>query len=323
MPYSIIRRLLQSLFLLWGVLTLSFLLLHLSPGSPADKYLSPQVSLETLTLIRHNFGFDQPIPSQYLKWLRQWLRGDLGFSFSQHRPVSAVIREAIPPTLELTLPALALNFLLGTLFGALAAFRAGKTTDRVLMFMNTSIYCLPGFWLALMLVLIFSVQLGWLPSAYTASLDYAQFSLWHKILDKISHLTLPVLTLALAGAAATTRYVREALVDALQANFVRVAVAKGLSPWQIFRHHLLRHILLPLISLLGLSLPFILGGAILIEVIFAWPGMGRLAFEAIFSRDYPLVLALSGISAIFVIAGNFFADLLYGLVDPRIKLFRS
>jgi len=308
--------------LLWGVLTLSFLLLHLSPGSPADKYLSPQVSPETLALIRHNFGFDQSITSQYLKWLWQWLHGNLGFSFSRHRPVIAVIREAIPPTLELTLPALALNFVLGTVLGAIAAFHAGRSTDRVLMFVNTTVYCMPGFWLALMLVLIFSVRLGWLPSAYTASLDYAQFSLWHKILDKLSHLALPVLTLALAGAAATARYVREALVDALQANFAKVAVAKGLSPWQLFRHHLLRHALLPLISLLGLSLPFILGGAILIEVIFAWPGMGRLAFEAIFSRDYPLVLALTAISAVFVIAGNFLADMLYGLADPRIELFR-
>ena len=312
------RRLLQSMLLLWGVLTLTFFLVHASPGDPLDRYISPRIPPETIAQIRRQFGFDQPLPLQYFKWLQQSLRGDWGYSLTQHRPVAHILAEAIPATLQLTVPVLTLNFILGIALGAAAAFYRHRWPDRWLSHGFLATYCLPSFWLGLMLILIFAVKLGWLPNSHAASLFAEEMGAGAALQDRLLHLILPTLTLALPGAAATARYVRENLITALEADFIRLAKAKGLASRQIMARHALPHAVLPLISLLGLSLPFLFGGAFLTEVIFAWPGMGRVMVEAIFSRDYPVVLAIAGLSAILVIAGNFIADLLYRLADPRI-----
>jgi peptide/nickel transport system permease protein len=319
LPY-LLRRLLQTLFLIWGVLTLTFFLMHAGPGGPMDRYISPAIPLETITQIRQQFGFDQPLPLQYLKWLQQSLQGDWGYSLTQHRPVAQILAEAIPATLQLTIPVLALNFFLGIALGAAAAFYRHRWPDRLLSNGLLAAYCMPSFWLGLMLILICAVKLGWLPNSHAASLFAEEMGFWRALKDRLAHLILPMLTLALPGAAVTGRYVRENLITALESNFIRLAKAKGLSSWQIMTRHALPHALLPLISLLGLSLPFLFGGAFLTEIIFAWPGMGRVTFEAIFSRDYPVILAATGLSAVMVIAGNFMADLLYRAADPRISL---
>jgi peptide/nickel transport system permease protein len=323
MSRYLIRHLFQSLFLVWGVMTGTFLLLQISPGHPTDTYLSPNTPPETIALIRKNFGFDDPLPTQYLNWLKQWSRGNFGYSLAQHRPVEEVLAEAIPPTLQLTVPALFLSFSLGLVIGATAAAKRDRWLDRILSNSAIAVYCVPGFWLALMLILIFSVHLRWLPSSHAASLFTDRMTAWESLVDRLSHSVLPVLTLGITGAAAIARYVRENMVEVLESDFVLVARAKGLSTWQITTRHLLKHASLPLISLFGLSVPFLLGGAFLVEVIFAWPGMGRATFEAIFARDYPVVLATTALSAIMVIGGNLFADLLYTYADPRIKLARA
>lgn len=319
MFYYLLWRLLQALLLIWGVLTLTFFLVHASPGDPLDRYISPRIPPETIAAIRQQFGFAQPLPVQYFKWLQQWLRAEWGYSLTQHRPVANILGEAIPATLQLTVPVLCLNFIWGTLLGAAAAFYRNRWPDRVLSHGAWAIYCMPSFWLGLMLILIFSVKLGWLPNSNAASLFVENMDPLTAWQDRLAHFILPALTLALPGAAATSRYVRENLLDVLESNFIRLARAKGLSPRQMMLTHALPHALLPLISLFGLYFPLLFGGAFLTEIIFAWPGMGRVTFEAIFSRDYPVILAATGLSAILVIAGNFIADVLYKFADPRIR----
>jgi len=319
MPIYLLRRFGQSLLLLWGVLTLTFFLMHAGPGDPLDRYISPHIPPETIAMIRHQFGFDQPLHVQYVKWLQQWLRGEWGYSLTQHRPVAKVLAEAIPATLQLTIPVLGLNFIWGILLGAAAAFYRHRWLDRFLSNGLLAIYCMPGFWLGLMLILLFAVKLGWLPNSGASALFAEEMDSWTALKDRLAHLVLPTLTLALPAAAATARYVRENLLNVLASNFLCLARAKGLSSRQIMVTHALPHTLLPLISLFGLSLPFLFGGALLTEIIFAWPGMGRVTFEAAFSRDYPVVLAATSLSAIMVIVGNFIADSLYRFADPRIR----
>ncbi|KAA3657420.1 MAG: ABC transporter permease [Calditrichaeota bacterium] len=318
MRYYLLRRFFISLFLIWSILTTAFLVLHLSPGDPVNKYISPSVPPDTVQLIRQNFGFDQPLHVQYLKWLKQWCKGDWGYSYSQFRPVSAVLYEALPNTLELTVPSLLAIFLLGTAIGGISAFRHQKFADRMLMNTCVALYCTPVFWLALMLIYIFSLQLNWFPSAHATSLFADEMSGWAQFRDRLSHIALPIITIVLTGTASIARYVRENVIAVLKSDFIKLAFAKGFSPLQVFLRYLLRHTQLPLISVFGLSFPFLLGGVLIVEIIFAWPGMGRLSLEAVMERDYPLVLATTGISAFMVVIGNFIADFLYVLADPRI-----
>ncbi|NUO83384.1 ABC transporter permease [candidate division KSB1 bacterium] len=316
---SLLRRLLQSLVLIWGVLTLTFFLLQLSPGDPMDRFISPRIPPETLAQIRRQLGFDQPLPLQYLKWLQQWLQGDWGYSLAQHRPVTQILAEAIPATLALTIPVLALSLVLGIALGAAGAFYRNRWFDRFLSNVILAAYSMPSFWLGLMVILLFALKLKWLPNSEASSLFAENMDALTALKDRIRHLLLPMFTLALPGAAAIARYTRENFITVLESDFIRLARAKGLSPAQLIMRHASPHILLPLISLCGLSLPFLMGGAFLTEIIFAWPGMGRVTFEAIFSRDYPVVLAATSLSAFTTIGGNFVADVLYRIADPRIR----
>ncbi|MCK6560961.1 ABC transporter permease [candidate division KSB1 bacterium] len=313
------RRMLQALLLVWGVLTLTFFLMHASPGDPTARFLSPQISPPTLALLRQQFGFDQPLHWQYLKWLRQCLAGEWGYSLTQGQPVSAILAEAIPATLQLTIPALLLIFVLGITLGTLGAHYRQRWPDVFINHAGLAFYCMPSFWLGLLLLSLFALKLGWLPTSHAATLRLAEAGFWETCRDRLAHLVLPVLTLALPGATATARYVRENLVNAMDSTFIRLAQAKGLPPWRIMIRHALPHARLPLLSLLGLSFPFLLGGAFLTETVFAWPGMGRVTLEAIFARDYPVILAATALSAIMVIAGNLITDVCYRLADPRIK----
>lgn len=314
-----IQRLLQLPLLVLGVCSITFVLLHSSPGDPLDRYISPATPPETIALIRNNYGFDQPLHHQYLKWLEQLVHGNFGYSLSHHRPVRDLLLEAVRPTLELTVPAFILTFAIGLFAGAIAALHRERRLDRYISGTLLAIYCMPGFWLALMLILLFSIQLGWLPATYGSLRPGIEAGGWSALWQRLPELVLPVLTLGLAGAASTGRHIRERLLQVLDAPFVVLARAKGLSTWQLFRLHLWRHTLLPLVSLAGLSLPMLLGGAFLIEIIFAWPGLGRITYEAIFAHDFPVVLATTMLTATLVLTGNLLADLLYALADPRIR----
>jgi len=233
--------------------------------------------------------------------------------------VADILAEAIPATLQLTGLALFLNLFLGCIAGAFAGIYSERRLGQIIDFTSLSIYSIPTFWLSLVGILVFSLKLHWLPSSQMASLFVAD-GFWDNALDRVRHLLLPVLVLGLGGAAATARYVRANLRQVLQQDFIRLARAKGLRKRRIYLQHALRNALIPVATLLGLYLPLLLGGAFVVEVIFAWPGMGRVTYEAVFAKDYPVIMAVNLIAATMVILGNFVSDLLYQWLDPRLRL---
>jgi peptide/nickel transport system permease protein len=319
----ILKRLLQSIPLLLGIVTATFFMMRLAPGDPLDMYLEPQrqrqVDPELIELLRKRYGLDKPIHIQYVTWLKNLAKGDLGESFRYRRPVAHLIAERIPYTLQLTVLALLFSTIVGMTLGIISAIKQYTALDKTVTVGSLIIYSIPGFWLALMLVLIFSVNLSWLPTSQTRSLDYEFFSLGQKILDRLWHLVLPVFVLGIASAAGKARYMRNRLLEVLNEEYVLAARARGLRERAVILKHALRNALIPLITVLGLHLPFLLGGSILIESIFAWPGMGSLAVGGVSGRDYPLIMATTMVAAVLVVIGNLLADVTYVLVDPRVS----
>jgi peptide/nickel transport system permease protein len=323
MARFILKRLLQAVPLLFGIATATFFMARLAPGDPMDMYIEQrqrrEMSPEMIERLRERYGLDQPLPVQYTKWLRGVARGDLGESFRYRRPVADLIAERIPYTLQLTVLALLFDALIGVALGIVSAVKQYSTTDKVITLGSLIVYSIPGFWLALMLVLVFSVELNWFPTSQTRSLDYELLSAPGKLLDRLWHLALPVFVLGVASAAGTARYMRNKLLDVLSEEYVLAARARGLGERAVILKHALRNALIPIVTLYGLALPFLLGGAVLVETVFAWPGMGLLAVEAVGARDYPLILATSMMAAVLVVLGNLLADVSYALVDPRVS----
>lgn len=325
MGVYILRRLLGAIPLLLGVATLIFFVLALAPGDPTAAYFSPNLPAEVIEQIRRNFGLDQPIYVRYFKWLTSFLTGNFGYSFAQSRPVSDILLEALPNTLMLAGVSLFLVFLVGIVSGVIQAVRQYSLLDGALSVITLFFYSMPSFWLALMLMLIFSLKAhewGWpiaLPPTGITSVDYEFLSAGEKLRDRLVHLILPVTTLTLALAAGVARYTRGQMLEVVRQDYIRTARAKGLPERQVILRHALRNSLIPVVTLLGLYLPFLFSGAVFIEVIFAWPGMGRIIVDAIFQRDYPLVMATSFLFAVMVVLGNLIADVLYAVVDPRIR----
>lgn len=303
-----------------GVATITFLLIHLAPGEPlAGSGENPYVSAEAIAQMRRNFALDQPLHVQYVRYVTNLLRGDWGLSFTMHRPVLEALRDALPNTLLLAAAALLVDFLLGVTVGALQGMRPGSRFDRVCSGLTLTLYSVPQFWLGLMLLLVFGQELRWLPvGGVVDPALYQARGVLGKLGDRAAHLVLPALTLGLIGAAATARYQRAAVLEVIRQDFIRTARAKGLSETAV-AVHALRNAVLPTITLLGLSLPMLLSGAVLVETVFAWPGMGRLAFEAIQRRDYPVITGAATLVALAVVAGNFVADVLTRIADPRTR----
>jgi peptide/nickel transport system permease protein len=277
--------------------------------------------------MRRNFGLDRPLHEQYGRWLFSFIRGDFGYSFSQFRPVAAVIRDALPNTLLLGGVSLVLIFVVGCALGIVQAARQYSTLDNALTFVALFVYSMPSFWLGLMLILLFSAAfvpdaLG-LPISGTKSLDHEMLSAGGRFLDRIRHLVLPSFALGIASAAAIARYMRGAMLEVIRQDYIRTARSKGLSEARVLMKHALRNALIPIVSLMGLFLPILFGGAVVIEVVFSWPGMGRLLYDAILARDYPVVLAATFLFGALVVAGNLLADLLYAAIDPRIRVGRE
>lgn len=316
-------RLLQAIPLLLGIATVTFFIMRLAPGDPMDMYLEEryrrQLDPEVIELIRQRYGLDDPIHVQYAKWLGNAAQGDLGESFRHRRPVADVIGERIPYTLQLTVLALLFDALIGIALGIFSAIKQYTGLDKAITLGSLVVYSIPGFWLALMLVLVFSVNLGWFPTSQTRSLDYEFLSFWGKMADRAWHLALPVFVLGVASAAGTARYMRNRLLEVLSEEYVLAARARGLRERAVILKHALRNAMIPIITIYGMALPFLLGGAVLIENVFAWPGMGTLAVEAVNGRDYPLILATTMMAAVLVVIGNLLADVLYAVVDPRVS----
>ncbi|MCA1789028.1 MAG: ABC transporter permease [Thioalkalivibrio sp.] len=319
------RRMLGAIPLVLGILTLIFFLMHLAPGDPTSRYFDPNISPQVIEQMRQNMGLDQPVPVQYVKWMGAFLTGDFGYSFGQMRPVADILPEVMWNTLQLTLMSLIVTFGVGMLIGIFQAVRQYSTSDNILTIVALFFYSMPGFWLALMLILVFSLkanQLGWavqFPASQMTSGGYEFLTPMEQLRERIMHLILPSLALGIGSAAGIARYMRGSLLEVIRQDFVRTARAKGLEERVVIFKHALRNALLPIITLLGLTLPFLFSGAVLVEVIFAWPGMGRLIVDAVFQRDYPLIMASSFVIAVLVILGNLVADVLYAIADPRIR----
>ncbi|MEX0907673.1 MAG: ABC transporter permease [Gemmatimonadota bacterium] len=321
----ILKRLLGAIPLLIGIATIIFIVLNLAPGDPTAFYFNPNMPPEVIEQLRRNLGLDQPLYIQYFRWITSFFQGDFGQSFAQARPVADVVFEALPNTLILTGTALVLVFLIGIVIGVLQAVRQYSLFDSSSSIVSLFFYSMPSFWLALMLMLVFSLkahQWGWpiaLPPTGITSVDYEYMSAGGRIMDRIAHLVLPVSTLTLALAAGVARYTRGQMLEVVRQDYIRTARAKGLPERTVIMKHALRNSMLPVITLLGLYLPFLFSGAVFVEVIFAWPGMGRVIVDAIFQRDYPLVMATSFLFAVIVVLGNLIADVLYSVADPRIR----
>ncbi len=315
----IVRRILLTVPLLLGILTVLFFLLHLAPGDPTTRYFSPDIDPEVIELMRHNLGLDQPLYVQYFKWLGSFIKGDFGYSLGLHRPVIDVIKDSFWNTALLSFAAVVVIFAIGIIVGVVSAVRQYTATDNVLTFLTFFFYSMPSFWFGLMLLLIFSYKLGLFPSSLAAGIDYDQMGRAGKIADRLAHLALPAVALGLGGAAGVARYTRGSMLEVIRQDYIRTARSKGLSERSVVFKHALRNALITVVTLFGLYLPFLFSGAVLIETIFAWPGMGRVIVTAIFQRDYPLIMANTFIFAGTVVLGNLVADIIYCLVDPRIR----
>jgi peptide/nickel transport system permease protein len=321
----LVRRLLGAIPLVLGIATIIFFVVNLAPGDPASLYFQQGVPPEVLEQIRRNFGLDQPIHVRYWRWMVAFFTGDFGYSFAQSRPVIDIIRETLPPTLILAGSTLVLIFILGIVTGVLQAVRQHGPVDRVLSVVSLFFYSMPSFWLGLMLMLLFSLKAHeWglpfaLPPTGMTSVDYEFMGTGERMVDRLRHLILPVTTLSLVMAAGIARYTRGQMLEVIRQDYIRTARAKGLPERQVMVKHALRNSLLPVITLLGLYLPLLFSGSVFVEVIFSWPGMGRVIVDAIFQRDYPLVMATSFIFALVVVLGSLVADILYAVADPRIR----
>jgi peptide/nickel transport system permease protein len=316
----IAKRLAQSIVLVVIVLTITFFLLRLAPGDPMARYYHPDISPETFQMMREKLGFDRPLAEQYIKWISSFMRGDFGVSLAYNVPVRTLLADAIPNTLRLTIAALLLHILIGVALGIASAAKYRTFFDRFNTVTALFVYSIPSFWLALMLILLFSLKLGILPSSHMQSIGAEQLGGYALFIDRLRHLILPAFVLGIASAASTARYMRGSMLDVLRENYIRTARAKGLAEGAVFLKHALRNAAMPIVTIIGLSLPFLLGGAVVTEKIFSWPGMGRLTVDAIYARDYPVVLAVNFVVALMVISGNLLADIGYAVLDPRVTL---
>lgn len=308
------RRILESIPLLLGVAVLSFVFMQLAPGGPDTLFAkNGRMTAEQLANIRRSMGLDRPMHEQLFAWIRNIVRGDLGLSYSQFRPVSDVIGEVFPNTVVLMAAGLLISLVSALVFGILAARRPYGIFDNVSSFFSYFGLAMPVFWFGLMLQLLFAVRLGWLPSAGMYSPNGGGLG------DLLRHLVLPALTIAIGSIAGWSRYVRSSTVEQMSQDYVRSARSKGLSERRVMTGHVLRNSLIPLVTVVGIDVPLYLTGAVLTETVFSWPGMGRLFFDALTVRDYPVLMGILVLGAVLIVVGNLVADLFYGLLDPRIS----
>ena len=307
--------------LLLGITIVSFSIIHLAPGKPTtiEQSLNPKVSAQARERLEKLYGLDKPLPIQYINWLGKIIKMDFGRSFGDDRPVVEKILERIPITLTINILALFLILMIAIPLGITSALSAGKSFDRIATFLVFVGFAMPTFWLALLCMNFFSIKLGWLPISGIKSLDFEYFNFWQKTIDYTRHLILPVAVSSIGGLAGVSRYMRSSMIEALKQPYIYTARAKGLSQARVVYKHGLRNAVLPIVTILGLYLPGLLGGSVIFESIFAIPGIGRLFFEAVMMRDYPLIMAEVVLGAVLTMLGNLIADISYAHVDPRVR----
>jgi len=297
---------------LFVVSTLTFVMVNLAPGGPAIM-MTMEMTPEQQDALRRQLGLDQPMAVRFVKWTASAMRADFGRSFSDRRRVNEVIAERLPNTLLLGGTALALSILIGVPAGIISATRRYSVTDHTVTFASFIGLSIPVFWLAIILILVFAVRLDWLPASGMATIG-APYSLT----DRLAHLMMPAVVLATATLPNLVRFMRSALIEEIGQDYVRTARAKGLMPRRVLSHHAVRNALIPVVTVLGVLIPRLVGGAVITETIFGWPGMGQLAVASATGRDYPMVMALTVVVAIVVIITNLIVDLAYSWLDPRI-----
>ena len=316
------HRLIVLITLLLGITVITFSVIHLAPGRPTDleAQFNPKVSLEARERITHLYGLDRPLHVQYFDWLRRFLRLDFGESFMDSRPVINKIGERIPVTVGINLASIVLILLIGIPIGVSSAVREGSFYDRFMTVFVFIGFAMPTFWLSLILMDLVGVRWGVLPISGIKSLEFDKFGLFEKIIDILKHLVLPVFVSSFGGLAGISRYMRSNMVHVLKQDYVRTARAKGLAEKDVIYKHGLRNALLPVVTILGLAIPGLIGGSVIFESIFGIPGMGRLFYDSVMARDYPVIMGILVIGAGLTLLGNLLADISYAAVDPRIKL---
>ncbi len=314
----IIRRLLQAIPLLFLVSIAMFGLIHLMPGGPVGVFLNPSLSPAGRAALNKRFGLDDPLPVQYLKWLGNAFHGDFGFSFATNQPVTQVLHDRFPPTLELFVTSLLIALICAILLGTLSAVHQGTATDYIVTALAYFGISMPIFFLGLMAQDAFGVALHWLPVS-GMSTPGVTFDAFNGTWDRFNHLLMPMIVLATVFLAGWSRYMRSSMIEVRKQDYIRTARAKGASTSAVLMRHALRNALLPLITVVAIDFGSIAGGAAITESVFAWPGMGQLFISSLEARDYPVLLAMLVLSAVFVIVTNLIADILYAVLDPRIR----
>jgi peptide/nickel transport system permease protein len=314
----VIRRILQAIPLLLLVSIFMFALIHLMPGGPEQVLFNPRMSAASRAEMRVRFGLNDPIPLQYLKWLGSCLTGNFGFSFATNLPVTTLLGQRFPATLELFGSALLFALIFAILLGVIAGVRQGSATDYVLTTVSYFGISMPVFLFALFGQYIFGVKLHWLPTSGMSTVGYT-LDPFDAFIDALQHLILPMLVLSILFIAAWSRYLRSTMIDVVKQDYMRTARAKGVSPLGVLVRHAMRNALIPLVTVVTLDFGSIAGGAVITETIFSWPGMGQLFYGSLQARDYPVLLAMLVLSAFLVISFNLLADILYGVLDPRIR----
>jgi peptide/nickel transport system permease protein len=338
-PKYIVRKLLLAIPLIWCVVTLIFVLLELSPGNIADKFFTPETPPEVREMIIAKYHLDDPAWMRYLVMLRNLALFDFGRSMAQERPVFDMIAEYLPNTLLLSMVTLLVIYPTGILLGTIQAVRQNRPTDTILSVGSLVLYSMPEFWFAMMLQLLVAFYWsGWigdlaargslsdgmatlltLPSSGMTDPMYDYMTPFEQAVDRIKHLVLPGVAMGIASAAASARYMRSSLLEVIRQDYIRTARAKGLQERTVVMRHAMSNAMLPMVTLLGLSLPALFSGAVVLETIFAWPGMGRLIVGAIYQQDTPVIIACFYVFTLLVVAGNLIADIAYAWVDPRIQ----
>jgi len=318
----VLRRLLHALPLLVCVIVFNFFLIHLAPGDPIQALVGEFPAPESYIVeMRKAFGLDQPVYIQLLLYIKNVLAGDLGFSFYYRQPVLTVILDRVPATLQLMVPALLFSAAIGIVLGVLSARKPYSLADNIISVFSLFGYCVPAFWLGQMLMAAFAIELGWLPSQgmKTVGADLEGVSL---IIDRTAHLVLPFAALAFRHLAVNARMMRSSMLEVAYEDFVTVARAKGLDEKAVIARHMVPNALMPVVTIIGVDVGFLFTGSVLVESVFGWPGIGRLMYESIVKRDYPVLMGNFLITTVLVVVVNLIVDLIYLWLDPRVKYTR-
>ncbi len=320
----IIRRLLLAVPLLLVISALTFVIVEIAPGDAAQMYIDPEKGTDPAYIeqIRRNLGLDQPIHVRYVAWLGQTLSGDWGFSFRSRRAVTLEVGDRLPNTLLLGGTALLLSFVLAVPIGVISAFKRYSWIDYTVTTLSLVGTSIPIFWVALLFIQVFAIQMDWFPASGMRSVR-EQYTGWQSVIDVLHHMILPTIVLALAQIAGWSRYQRSALLDVLGQDYIRTARGKGVRERRVLILHALRNALIPMITLVGISVPSVVTGAFITETIFSWPGIGRLGVDAVSGRDYPVIMAVTMLSAVLIILSSLLADIAYAWADPRIRYEQS